>query len=177
MGDYFKGIHSNHSLDPHLRAYSRRLLKAIGVSARIWDILNGIGSQWNAFTTKYPHTASDVTESLFETFLEICQFVWKTVWLILPYILWTIQTLIALALVLAGTIVWVLMILVRDRENADNSSAGEVHHLAVKSLRESVMNSPYSPFRKREGSSRLPFTGFTSMPLTQRVKIAPRLFD
>lgn len=139
-------------------------------------LLDGVASRWDAFTTKYPHAATDVVESFLEMGWEIGAFLWNVVRFLrflMPYVLWSLQTLIALTLTVSGTLVWSLAILIKGREKADESGAGEVHHSAVKSLVESVRKSPFrgmSPWRSEGG--RLPFAGFSNLPHR-----APQILD
>lgn len=98
---------------------------------------------WNkVISRKFPNTA-DVVEALLEYTLEVCQFLFKAGKFLSPYVLWLVKTLIATVLFIGGSFVCGVIVISKGRDAAENSGAGEVQQTAMKSLNESIQNSPF----------------------------------
>jgi hypothetical protein len=97
---------------------------------------------YNVISRKFPSTA-DVLEALLEYTVEVCQFLFKAAKFLSPYVVWLIQTFIATVLFTGGSFVCGIIILSKGRHAAENSGAGEVQYSAMKSLNESIQNSPF----------------------------------
>ncbi|KAL9187939.1 hypothetical protein ACHAXT_006317 [Thalassiosira profunda] len=100
----------------------------------------------------------DVLETVGEFVADVFHFVCQVAKFLSPFALWVLQTLIALALMVSSGIIWGAIYFAKgSKDEADGSRAGEVQSSALKSLRESMRN---TPFFRRSGR-KLPFTGFS----------------
>lgn len=103
--------------------------------------------------------ASNILETILEYSLEITMFLWyytvKSLRIIYPLIVWTVQTIMTLGITIGGTFILAVMMMVYGRESvvSDHHAAGGNGGIdpksAVKLMREKVVNSPF--FRRRGG--------------------------
>ncbi|KAL7495080.1 hypothetical protein ACHAWT_003612 [Skeletonema menzelii] len=106
-------------------------------------IVTQFKSWWhNVISRKFPNTA-DIVEALLEYTVEVCQFIIKVAKFLSPYVVWLVQTLIATVLFIGGSFVCGIIILSKGRDAAESSGAGEIQSSAMKSLNESIQNSPF----------------------------------
>lgn len=98
---------------------------------------------WRKVISKKFPNAADILEALLEYTIEVCQFTAKVVKFLSPYIVWLIQTFIAIVLFIGGSFICGIIILAKGRDAAENSHAGEVQSSAMKSLNLSIQNSPF----------------------------------
>jgi hypothetical protein len=98
---------------------------------------------WRKVVSKKFPNAADILEALLEYTVEVCQFTAKVVKFLSPYIVWLIQTFIAIVLFIGGSFICGIIILSKGRDAAENSHAGEVQSSAMKSLNLSIQNSPF----------------------------------
>ncbi|KAK1749267.1 hypothetical protein QTG54_001206 [Skeletonema marinoi] len=136
------------------------------VDVIVGAIVSRFKAWWhNVISRKFPNTA-DIMEALLEYTVEVCQFLIKAAKFLSPYVVWLVQTLIATVLFIGGSFVCGIIILCKGRDAAENSGAGEVQSSAMKSLNESIQN---SPFYSRKA---VPFTPRFAMA-NDRVNDAP----
>jgi len=113
------------------------------VDVIVGAIVSRFKAWWhNVISRKFPNTA-DIMEALLEYTVEVCHFLIKAAKFLSPYVVWLVQTLIATVLFIGGSFVCGIIILCKGRDAAENSGAGEVQSSAMKSLNESIQNSPF----------------------------------
>lgn len=125
---------------------------------------------WNTtLVAILPILVCDIIESICEMTWDFLHVIWRILRFALPYVVWIIQTTIALILAVGGTILWLLAIIIRGRKRAIESGLDSIQSSAIKSLKESVRNSPFG--KNGDRRRRLPFSGFTNrhrVPTPQR---------
>jgi len=113
------------------------------VDVIVGAIVSRFQAWWhNVISRNFPNTA-DIIEALLEYTVEVCQFLIKAAKFTSPYVVWLVQTLIATLLFIGGSFVCGIIILSKGRDAAQSSGAGEVQSSAMKSLNESIQNSPF----------------------------------
>ena len=90
-----------------------------------------------------PNLVCDIIESICEMTMDFLHIVWRMLRFALPYMVWIVQTTTALLLAVGGTILWLLAIIIRGRKRAQESGLDSMQSSAIKSLKESVRNSPF----------------------------------
>lgn len=136
-------------LPPNLsRTATNIVFKVLTVILAIIDVIIGYAVNqfkvwWRKVISKKFPNAADILEALLEYTVEVCQFTAKVVKFLSPYIVWLIQTFIAIVLFIGGSFVCGIIILSKGRDAAENSHAGEVQSSAMKSLNLSIQNSPF----------------------------------
>jgi tetratricopeptide (TPR) repeat protein len=120
-------------LPPNLsRPATNVVFKVLSIILAIIDVMIGYISK------KFPN-AADILEAL----LEYTTFTAKLVKFMSPYMMWLVQTFIAIVLLIGGSFICGIIILSKGRDAAENSHAGEVQSSAMKSLNLSIQNSPF----------------------------------
>ena len=159
------------------------------VTIIIWSsisnfIMNFINSQFPNLTWDI---VPDIIHSLYETIIELYQLLCLAIKFISPFVLWIIQTSIALVLTIVGTLLWGIVLLFKGLSGGNSSKkeqtsrngnmmvsiVGNVQTSAVKSLKENVLNSPFvKKFSGNDyGDGRLPFDGFTKSNVQNQVNV------
>ena len=75
--------------------------------------------------------------------MEVCQFLIKAAKFLSPYVARLVQTLIATLLFIGGSFICGIITLSKGRAAAEKSGAGQVQFSAMKSLNDSIQNSPF----------------------------------
>ena len=143
--------------------------RAVGdASAAFTDLLGGLFvvlweelvDWWRfGFASRRPDLASGC-EAVFDLISEVLGRAVAMLVFAMPYVAWVLQTCIALALMVGGTLFYGLVVLVRgDGEAASRDGADALRNSAVKSLRR---NMSHSPFFRRTLQKDVPFTAFKS---------------
>jgi len=150
-------------LTPHLSyTLGNFLYQFLLLLVPIVDFLyESILSVWNTtLVTMLPNLVCDIIESICEMTMDFLHIVWRMLRFALPYMVWIVQTTTALLLAVGGRILWLLAIIIRGRKRAQESGLDSMQSSAIKSLKESVRNSPFG--KNSDGRRRLPFSGFTN---------------
>ena len=71
---------------------------------------------WRKVISKKFPNAADILEALLEYTVEVCQFTAKVVRFLSPYIVWLVQTFIAIVLFIGGSFICGIIILSKGRD-------------------------------------------------------------